>query len=169
MLKLAACKGHARSLHALAEAYLDPGKDGGVPKDSKEATRLFELGAATDHVPCKTSLAKLCIDGDGLPQDRVRAAKLLGLDRTADLLSKGFNPPDFLFKGTASVEESHIPDNEYTEEEMDEFFSGADDTFEPLVMGPTDTKRGADAMAAAFAASMAGRRGREDDDDDDSP
>jgi len=158
MFKLAASKGVAKSLHSLARAYLD---GTGVPKDSKEARRLLELGAASDYVPCKTSLAKLCIDGDAdLEQDRVRAAKLLGLDRTADLLKKGFKPPDFLFKPPSSSAPDDddattrpIPDNEYTEEEMDEFF-GADDT-EAIIMGPGDTTRGIDSMAAAFAAAQA--------------
>ena len=160
MFKLAAGKGgHATSLYALATAYL---AGAGVPKDSNEARRLLELGAAEDHTDCKTELAKLCIDGEGSQkQDRVRAAKLLGLDRTADLLAKGMGePPAFLFGGGGSDEP--IPDNEYTEEEMDEFFNAGDT--ETVILGPTDTKRGIDSMAAALAAAKA-RAGIPEDQD----
>ena len=64
------------------------------------------------------------IDGAYVPRDPVRAARLMGLERTAELWKdgKGPTPPSFLFKGGDGDADREIPTDEYSEAELDEFF-----------------------------------------------
>uniref|UniRef100_A0A7S3JXJ6 Sel1 repeat family protein n=2 Tax=Aureoumbra lagunensis TaxID=44058 RepID=A0A7S3JXJ6_9STRA len=124
----AAQGGNAKALYELGLAYL---QGHGVDKDTTEAARLLDLGARENYDPCKKALANLFIDGNDLAQDRVKAAQLLGLHQTAEILKKGIEPPPFLFKQEAAVnvndDSSTVPPScEYTEAEMDEFFAEED-------------------------------------------
>lgn len=121
----AAARGNVRALHDLALATHE-GK--GTKKNVKEGLRLLEMAAQSGDPQSQKALAKMCIDGTDMDVDREKAARLMGLPVTAELIREGKFAPSFLFKDTHDEKTAFVKD-EYTEEEMDEFF-GDDDDYE---------------------------------------
>lgn len=121
----AAAHGNVRALHDLALAHYE-GK--GMKKDVKEALRLLEMAAQSGDPQSQKALAKMCIDGTGMDVDREKAARLMGLPVTAELIREGKCAPSFLFRDNHDEKTAFVKD-EYTEAEMDDFF-GDDDDYE---------------------------------------
>lgn len=129
--RAAARGGHAGALYELSLAYYN---GNGVGLDKPEAVRLLTLAADADFTDARKMLARLCIDGDTVEEDRPRAARLLGLERTAELLRDGIRPPNFLFGNSRDSEEA-FAQNEYTDAEMDAFFDGDDAEYDAVNTG----------------------------------
>lgn len=127
LLRRAAARGHARALYELGATF----EKGGEHVDRREAARLTALAAEAGVLAAKKALARYCIDGEGVDRDPERAARLLGLDRTADMWKNGGTgpqAPSFLFAApvpdAGGVPDAPIPTDEYDEKEMDAFFDG---------------------------------------------
>ena len=98
-----------------------------VRRDRKEYARLVELASASGFTEAKRCLSKLYIDGDVLERDREKAARLLGLERTAEMWKDGKGPeaPAFLFTSPAPDQaDRDLPKDEYDDAEMNAFFDG---------------------------------------------
>lgn len=129
--RAAARGGHAGALYELSLAFYN---GNGVVLNKPEAVRLLTLAADANFTDARKKLAQLCIDGDTVEQDRARAARLLGLERTAELLKDGIKPPSFLFDHSCESEQA-FANNEYTDAEMEAFFDGDDADYEPIQTG----------------------------------
>lgn len=134
LLRRAAARGgHVGALHELALAYR---KGEGIDRDVREGTRLLTMAADADYEPSRQLLARLCIDGEDVDEDRARAARLLGLERTAEMLAKGVQLPSFLVDSSPDNDTGRaFANNEYTDAEIDAFFDGAEDDYEPIRRG----------------------------------
>ena len=94
------------------------------PKDGKEAARLAALAADAGLRDAKRTLARMYVDGEHVPCDPEKAARLIGLERTADLWRDGEGPkaPGFLFSAPRPDGEAEasrpIAKDEYSPAEM---------------------------------------------------